>query len=193
MATQTQLVSGLGGAIGCDLRKAQSQLVFVEFDGKLSLLNLVRTATTVSSGTTTLKGTFLFDFDSGTESVAGDPFGPPFDVFWEQQTAVLRRMTPISPAQILNLGMVDFNSITADTLASLTYSTNPIDGNNDATNRLVTGDVFAVLTNQGHYAKVKVLTYGYNLQIQWVTYQLSSPYVVLGTGYQEPEDVKADA
>lgn len=191
MATQTQLVSGLGGAIGCDFRQAQNQLVFVEFDGKLSRLNLFRTATTLSSGTATLKGTFFFDFDSGTESVAGDPFGPPFDVFWEQQTAVLRRMTPISPAQILNLGSVDFNSITADTLASLTYSTNPIDGNNDATNQLVTGDVFAVLTNQGNYAKVKVLTYGYNLQIQWVTYQLSSPYVVLGTGYQQPEDVKA--
>src|ERR1700751_414742 len=88
MPTQAQVASGLGGAIGCDFRQAQNQLVFVEFDGKLSLLNLFRTATAVSSGTATLKGTFLFDFDSGTESVAGDPFGPPFDVFWEQQTAV---------------------------------------------------------------------------------------------------------
>jgi hypothetical protein len=38
-------------------------------------------------------------------------------------------------------------------------------------NQLVNGDVFAVLTNQGNYAKVKVLEYGYNLQIQWVTYR----------------------
>ena len=29
------------------------------------------------------------------------------------------------------------------------------------------------------------------MQIHWVTYQLASPYVVLGTGYQQPEDVKA--
>jgi hypothetical protein len=191
MPTQTQLVSGLGGAIGCDFRRAQNQLLFVEYSGKLSLLNLFRTATTVSSGTAILKGTFSFDFDTGAESVPGNPLAPPFDVFWEQQTAVLRRMAPISPAQIVNLGVVDFNSISADTLASLTYSTTPIDGNNDPTNKLVTGDVFAVQTNQGNYAKVKVLSYGYNLQIQWVTYHLNSPYVVLGTGYQQPEDVKA--
>src|SRR4029077_13498784 len=146
---------------------------------------------TVSSGTAILKGTFSFDFDTGTESVPGNPLAPPFDVFWEQQTAVLRRMAPISPAQIVNLGVVDFSSISADTLASLTYSTTPIDGNNDPTNKLVTGDVFAVQTSQGNYAKVKVLSYGYNLQIQWVTYHLNSPYVVLGTGYQQPEDVKA--
>src|SRR5215469_10015262 len=191
MVTQTQLISGLGGAIGCDFRRVQNQLVFVEYSGKLSLLNLFRTGTTVSSGTATLKGTFSFDFDTGAESVPGDPLAPPFDVFWEQQTAVLRQMVAISPAQIVNLGVVDFNSITADTLASLTYSTTPIDGNNDATNRLAAGDVFAVRTNQGNYAKVQVVSYGYNLQIQWVTYQLASPYVVLGAGYQQPEDVKA--
>jgi hypothetical protein len=73
---------------------------------------------------------------------------------------VLRRMDAISPAQIVNLGVVDFNSITADTLANLAYSTTPIDGNNDPANQLVTGDVFAVRTNQGNYAKVKDLSYG---------------------------------
>ena len=191
MPTQTQLVSGLGGAIGCDFRRMRNQLVFVEYSGKLSLLNLFRTGTTVSSGTAILKGTFSFDFDTGAESTPGDPLAPPFDVFWEQQTAVLRRVDAISPAQIVNLGVVDFHSITADTLANLAYSTTPIDGNNDPTNQLVTGDVFAVRTNQGNYAKVKVLSYGYNMHIHWVTYQLASPYVVLGTGYQQPEDVKA--
>jgi hypothetical protein len=44
-------------------------------------------------------------------------------------------------------------------------------------NQLVNGDVFAVLTNQGNYAKVKVLEYDYNLQIQWETY---SPIVASG-------------
>jgi hypothetical protein len=34
---------------------------------------------------------------------------------------------------------------------------------------------------------------GLNLQIQWVTYKLDSPYAVLGTGYQQPEDVKVSA
>jgi hypothetical protein len=75
MPTQTQLVSGLGGAIGCDFRRMQNQLVFVEYSGKLSLLNLFRTGTTVSSGTAILKGTFSFDFDTGAESTPGDPLG----------------------------------------------------------------------------------------------------------------------
>jgi hypothetical protein len=187
MSSPTQLVSGLGGAIGSDFRPTQNQLIFVEFNGKLSRLNLYRTATTVSSGTTTLKGTWSFDLETGTQGGVA----PPFDIWWEQQTAVLRRMTPLNSAQIANLGSVDFNSITPDTLQSLSYSSVAIDGNNDPTNKLVTGDVFAVLTNKGNYAKVKVLVYGYDMQIQWVTYQLDTPYAVLGTGYQQPEDVKA--
>ncbi len=39
--TQTPLQTGLGGAIGCDFRTAQNQLIFVEFDtGKLSALTV---------------------------------------------------------------------------------------------------------------------------------------------------------
>jgi hypothetical protein len=168
MTSMQQLVSGLGGAIGCDYRRTQNQLVFVEYNGNLSRLNLFRTATVISSGTTVLKGTWTFDFDTGTEG----GLARQFDVWWEQQTALLRRMNPINNAQIFNLGVVDFNSITPDTLASAAYSTTPIDGNNDATNRLVPGDVFAVLTNGGNYAKVKILSYGYDLNIQWITYHL---------------------
>jgi hypothetical protein len=187
MSSPIQLVSGLGGAIGCDFRRTQNQLLFVEFNGKLSRLNLYRTATTVSSGTAILKGTWTFDLDTGAEGGVG----PTFDIWWEQVTAVLRRMTPLNSAQIVNLGVTDFTSITPDTLSSLSYSTTPIIGNNDATNKLVTGDVFAVRTNKGSYAKVKVLSYGYNMNIQWVTYKLDSSYAVLGTGYNQPEDVKA--
>lgn len=187
MATSTVLVTGLGGAIGCDLRRAQNQLLFVEYSGKLSRLNLFRTGTVVSSGTGVLHGTWLFDFDAGTETNVGAAA----DVWWEQKTAVLRDMVPRNSATLVNLGPVDFGSLTPDTLFNLTYSTTPIDGNNDPTNRLVTGDVFAVRTTAGSYAKVKVVSYGYDLHIQWVTYHLDSPYHVLGTGYTEPEDVKA--
>jgi len=67
MSLPIQLVSGLGGAIGCDFRRTQNQLLFVEFNGKLSRLNLYRTATTVSSGTAILKGTWTFDLDTGSE------------------------------------------------------------------------------------------------------------------------------
>lgn len=183
----TTLASGLGGAIGCDLRRAQNQLLFVEYNGKLSRLNLFRTGTIVSSGTAVLHGTWFFDFDTGAQ-VSG---GASADVWWEQKTAILRDLVPQNSAALANLGHVNFAAITPDTLSSLTYSTTPIDGNNDATNKLTTNDVFAVRTSSGNYAKVKVVAYGYDLQLQWVTYHLDSPYAVLGTGYTNPEDVKA--
>jgi hypothetical protein len=189
MSAFTTLVTGLGGAIGCDLRRAQNQLLFVEYNGKLSRLNLYRTGTVVSSGTGVLQGTWLFDFDAGTEV---NP-GPAADVWWDQETAVLRQMVGQNGATLVNLGVVDFASLTPDTLSSLTYGSTPIPGNNDATNQLVAGDVFAVHTTGGNYAKVKVVTYGYDLHIQWATYHLDSPYHVLGTGYTNPEDVKASA
>jgi len=187
MPTSTTLVTGLAGAIGCDFRTAQNQLIFVEYGGKLSSLDLFPVATIVAqSPSTVLKGTFLFDFDTGVQG----GLSPNADVFWEQETAVLRQMTPQNSAGIVNLGAVDFNALTATTLQSLTYSATPIDGNNDPSNLLVPGDVFAVHTTQGNYAKVKVLVYGYDLTIQWVTYNIPSGYKVLGTGYNQPEDVK---
>jgi hypothetical protein len=50
--------------------------------------------------------------------------------------------------------------------------------------------VFAVRTNKGHYSKVQVKTYGYDLSIKITTYRLKPAYEVLGTGYNQPEDVK---
>src|ERR1039458_8435048 len=110
----TQLATGLGGAIGCDFRTAQNQLIFVEYaGGKLSSLNLFPVATIVAqSPSTVLKGTFLFDFDTGVEG----GLSPNADVFWEQMTAVLRQMAPQNTDKIVNLGPVDFNSLTAVTL-----------------------------------------------------------------------------
>jgi hypothetical protein len=187
MPTSTQLVTGLAGAIGCDFRTAQNQLIFVEYGGKLSTLDLFPAPSIVAqSPSTVLKGTFLFDFDTGVEG----GLSPNADVFWDQMTAVLRQMAPQNSATIINLGAVDFNSLTAPTLQGLAYASTPIDGNNDPTNKLVNGDVFAVHTTQGNFAKVKVLNYGYDLTIQWVTYHIPSGYNVIGTGYNQPEDVK---
>lgn len=118
-----------------------------------------------SSDASALQGTYLFDFDSGTETTTGA------DVWWDQQTDIVRSLAPQSGATIVNLGSVDFGSLTCGELRSETYASAPIDGNNDATNLLTTGDVFAVRTDQGNYAKVQVLSYGYDLELKFVTYQ----------------------
>jgi hypothetical protein len=188
----TQLIGGLEGAIGSDFLPAQNRLLFVEYGGRLSRYDLFPAATIVSQGSAVLKGTFLFDLDAGKESMAGENLAP-FDIFWDQKTAVARVMQPWSGAAIVNIGVTNFASVLPQALPGLPYSSTPIDGNNDATNKLVAGDVFAVKTNQGNYAKVLVTSYGYDLGIEWVTYKMSPAYAVLGTGYQQPEDVAASA
>jgi len=178
----TQLVTGLGGAIGSDFRRLLNQLIFVEFDGKLSRLNLHRTGTVVTTGSTTLLASYGFNLDTGIEDSTGAPLTG--DIWWSPPTGMVR----IAGAQMVNLGVTDFASITPDTLQSLPYSPTTV-----PQAKFATGDVLAVQTNGGNYSKVLVVTSGLNLVIQWVTYKLDSPYAVLGTGYQEPEDVKVSA
>jgi hypothetical protein len=124
--------------------------------------------TVVSSGTGTIPGTFLFDADTGTVTPAGA------DLFWEQVTAVQRKMVPRSGATLVNLGVRDFGSIKAEALSKLNYSTAPIPANDDRTNQLVNGDVFAVHSTNGNFAKVKVVSYGRDLGIQWVTFRVEN-------------------
>jgi hypothetical protein len=182
MPTPVQLIGGLSGAIGSDFRRSLNQLIFVEFGGKLSRLNLTRTATVVTSGSATLLASFGFNLDTGVEDATGAPLTG--DIWWSPPTGMVR----IGSAQMINLGAVDFASLTPDTLQSLPYSPATI-----PQAKFVTNDVFAVHTNGGNFCKVQVGVGGLNLQINWVTYKLNSPYAVLGTGYQEPEDVKASA
>ncbi|SRR6266851_2000303 len=118
----------------------------------------------LSRGTGTLRGTWHFDLDAGRENTDGD-------IWWEQRTNLLRAMVPQGGAKILNLGAGDFESISPAQLQKLEYSMVPIPGDDDNSNRLVSGDIFAVLTRSGNHSKVQVLSYGYNLQIQWITYQ----------------------
>jgi hypothetical protein len=143
----------------------------------------------VSSGSGTLDGTWCADLDTGTLNVV-PACAPGTDIWWEQKTTVAREMTPYNGGEIVNLGSVSFTGITESYLAGLTYGTTPIDGNNDATNQLVDGDVFAVLTTAGDYAKVEVTDYGYDIGLEWVTYAPAtaaptpepSSLVLLGTG-----------
>jgi hypothetical protein len=119
----------------------------------------------VSSGQGVLRGTWLFDFDAGVESGSAGA-----DVWWEQMTEVARQMVPQGVAQIVNLGVVDFDAVSFDQLRTLAYGARPIPGSADGTNQLVRGDVFAVRTGAGNYAKVQVVEYGYNLTLRWMTY-----------------------
>ncbi len=184
----TILQNGLSAAIGSQFLKQRNQLAFVEYaSGNLSLLDMIRPlAGIVSKGSVILKGTWVFDCETGQQD--GNLNGPG-DIWWEQIDSIQRQMLPVSGASLVNLGKVSFTAVTPAVLQAQNYSKAPIPGNNDASNQLIAGDVFAARTNAGNYSKIKIVQYGYNLSIQWVTYKLASAYHVIGTGYATPEDI----
>jgi hypothetical protein len=127
-----------------------------------------------SQGSDFVKGTFGADLDTGSFNLPWTQWSQN-DIWWEQEgsgTAVLdMMMVPQNGATMVNLGVVDFDAITRLDLEQLTtYSTVPIYAHDDPANQLVNGDVFAVHTNGGNYAKVRVLNYGYDITLQWVTF-----------------------
>jgi hypothetical protein len=192
MPTITTLATGLAGAIGSHYHGTSNRLYFVEYGGKLSRFDFVRAPDVVllNNVSRTLKGTWLMNLDTGVLTSAGG------DVWWEQIDAVQRRMVPSNGAQIAYLGVMttlQFALLGTAELQALPYGSTPIVGDNNASNLLVPGAVFAVRTDAGNYAKVRVTSYGYNLSIRITTYRLKPAYQVLGTGYSEPEDVKVSA
>nr|WP_316641967.1 hypothetical protein [uncultured Roseateles sp.] len=124
----------------------------------------------VSSGTVTITGTFSFDFDAG---VVTSSFSAPSDIFWEQFTSTTRAVMPVSSASVINLGVVAYASLDLAALSGLAYGLAGIDGS-DVGSLLVPGDVFAVKTDMGNYAKVRVTgpfdrSMNHGLPIEWET------------------------
>ncbi len=119
-----------------------------------------------SKGTTTLKGTWTFDFDTGVQGPAGGA-----DIWWEQVDSVKRFLVPQSGAMLAHMGKPNFDAVSLQTLQAQPYSATPINGSNNSSNKLTAGTVIAIRTSAGRYAKMKINSYGYNLGISWVTYK----------------------
>lgn len=127
----------------------------------------IRVTAVLYSGSTSLKGTWALDLETGTQEGQESTS----DVWWEQIDTTARQLVPWNGATIAHLGQPAFDQVTFATLLATTYSTTPINGSNTSANRLTPGSVIAVLTGSGHYAKVQIVSYGYNLDVRWVVYQ----------------------
>ncbi|APW35833.1 hypothetical protein RD110_00230 [Rhodoferax koreense] len=115
-------------------------------------------ASLINSGSAWIPGTFQFDFESGTISGVS----PTADIFWNQLTGTTRQLQPAflnSTAALLALGNTPFAGITETDLLGYVYSTPFIEGPPGGS-LLDVGNTFAVLTAEGHYAKVEVTDYG---------------------------------
>jgi hypothetical protein len=123
----------------------------------LSLAAPQASALTVYSGSATIPGTWLIDFETG----AMVAINPAADVWWSQMTMTTRALTPASEvvpsstSRLTGLGMVDYSALGLSQLQALTYDNVPIDGSDDS-NLLVPGYVFAVHTTAGNYVKAMV-------------------------------------
>jgi hypothetical protein len=192
MPTLETLASGLSGAIGSHYHGASHRLYFVEFGGKLSRYDFVRALdSVVLNQTILLKGTWTLNLENGIQGSS-----PGADLWWRQMDSVKRRMVPRNSARIAYVGPMtpaQFAAFGPDQLQALEYGTEPIVGDNNAANKLSAGSVFAVRTTAGNYAKLRVVTYGYDIRLAIVNYRLEPAYRVLGTGYTQPEDVKVSA
>ena len=106
-----------------------------------------------------LRGTWSYDFEAGAEVTVT----PESDMWWEQLTWTERRMAiywQLPAGGLYAFGdTVAFEDLTEADLVALPYSRDPIPGG-DAVNLLTPGDVFAVLTQEGNFAKVQVIEYG---------------------------------
>ena len=119
-----------------------------------------------SKGTTSLKGTWTFDLDTG---VQGPPSGS--DLWWQQVNTVTRYLVPQSGAMLAHMGKPNFDAVSLQTLQTQPYTATPMNGSNNTGNKLTAGTVIAIRTSAGRYAKLKIDSYGYNLGITWRTYK----------------------
>ena len=107
----------------------------------------------------TIKGTYDYDFD-----LVDNP-----DVWWEIISSVQRQMVPKNGTTLADMGVTKLANVTYAQLTGLSYSTTPIDGNADPSNKLYPGVVWAVHTDSGHYVKVLVVGYGIDGNINDIT------------------------
>jgi hypothetical protein len=63
-----------------------------------------------------------------------------------------------------------FDAVNLPYIQTVPLSTDDINGDDDESNELPAGAVVVYLTSEGRYGKFKVLEYGYNLTLEWVTY-----------------------
>lgn len=189
MTTTTQLASGLGGAIGSHFQQATNQLFFVEFDGKVSVLDLIpQLEAVLFTGNAIVPPDTSLDLADGTSTHGGD-------IRWDHTSPGGQRvLRPQGNCRLSYLGNVNFNSLDHASLVDLPYSQNSLIGEGPG-NQIVVGAVFAVFNAfrqsaaDWDYAKVRVLQAGPSIRLQWVTYQTHPRYRVLGTGYNQPEDI----
>jgi hypothetical protein len=124
---------------------------------------LVRNSRAVSSGTAAIPANKTFDVEKGEVPAAGESGA---DLVWQVGLGAFMAPAAQSNATLVNIGVVDFDSIDKKKLKTLAYATTGI-----PFTQLPNNDVFAVHTADGNFAKVKVTNLAADIGVQWVTFR----------------------
>lgn len=93
------------------------------------------------------------------------------DVFWEQDTLVIRSFVPDHGALYYVAGAINFDTVSYHDISTATLTSETINGSDNSNNQIPTNTVVFGRTSAGRYTKFKIIDYGYNLALQWQTYQ----------------------
>ncbi|HEY7124616.1 MAG TPA: hypothetical protein VH540_11740 [Ktedonobacterales bacterium] len=125
------------------------------------------------------RGPFSLNLDTGKAGTSPDQgdFFLVAETARDGNTPNYCAVVSLGNAAFVNLGNVDFNSVTLAQLKRASYGQNLLRcfTNADGSNQLTSGDVFAVFTNGHHYAKVLVESNNFvpalAVTFQWVTFK----------------------
>lgn len=80
-------------------------------------------------------------------------------------------------------GIDVYNAISLDTIMDQTLSTDPVNGDDNETNLLTPGTIVLYKTDQGRFGKLMINTYGYNINLQYLTYNNDGSTASTSTSY----------
>ncbi len=192
MATQFNLATGLGGAIGSDYVQSQNRVYFVEYNGKISVIDLVRPLdVVVFSGVAVMPADSSLNLMNGTSAQGGQ-------IRWDHTSPGAKRvMRSQGNCDLAYVGAANYDDVTQAELQNLDFSADPDLRGQAPNNQLTAGMIFGVYNKSPQassnfdIAKVQVLqNYGGSIKIRWVSYRLKPRMHVLGLGYTNPEDIK---
>lgn len=126
-------------------------------------LNSISGPPTVSRGQITVKSTQGFDLDKG---IAGDEKSADFS--WSELGLTTRYLIPQNGAEFSNKGIVD--QVTFEDILLAEYSSSPVNGSEGEKNKLKSGTVLYVRTNEGRFSCIRIDNNARELSLSWVTY-----------------------
>ncbi|MEI7437141.1 MAG: hypothetical protein WCL16_10100 [bacterium] len=123
---------------------------------------------TYSAGSATILGTFSFDYDAGSGGTTVVPAGNVADVFLRRMTAADSELQPVNGAAIGVIGVVDFNSVTYETVSGMGLGGGAVN-----LTSMPAGTVIGFKTDAGRFGKMRVNSYAGNhdMSMGWLTWE----------------------